>query len=167
MASPNVSGTKEQKVPEVSGTIEITRKVENPVTGKENEVTGKGEFTLAKNLNDILALSGGREEVAVFWYNWAKRQAAYRQLTQKIEFDLGSDELNERFAQYTSTMKQLEDKDQNDDEKKAQREFILGQKKFKDLKVALDGYTGDNFTVNFDDELKMPTGVRGRQKAED
>lgn len=177
--NPNVS-TEMTPVDPTKITGKVTKKVKNPFTGKT--ITREGVYELPAAHGDItsaFALVGNREDEVLFWFNQGRKNQARLQVNQALDFDLGSDELNELFDSFTDAMDALLPKDADEKKRKRVKDFILSEEKFEPLVSALESLEksglesvnilfgspdADGKVSDGETELKKPTGVRGRRK---
>lgn len=177
--NPNVS-TETTPVDPSKITKTVTKKVKNPFTGKT--ITREGIFELPAAHGDIAsayALCGNREDEVIFWFNQGRLNQARLQMNQALDFDLGSDTLNELFDSFQDAMDALLPKEADEKKRKRVKDFILSEEKFQPLVSALEtleksglesiavtfGSPDANGKINEGEtELKKPTGVRGRRK---
>lgn len=173
----------EQNVPvdpsKITGVVK--RKVKNPFDG--TMIVREGSYELpAAHGDDIataLALVGNKESEVIFWFNQGRKNQARLQVQQALDFDLGSDDLNELYDSFNDAMDSLLTKDATKEKRERIQNFILSEDKFQILKIALDdlkekGIGGISMVFGSPDadgkvsegeiELKKPTGVRGRRK---
>lgn len=178
--NPNVA---EQNVPvdpsKITGMVK--RKVKNPFDG--TMIVREGSYELPAAYGDdiatALALVGNKESEVIFWFNQGRKNQARLQVQQALDFDLGSDDLNELYDSFNDAMDSLLTKDATKEKRERIQNFILSEDKFQILKIALDdlkekGIGGINMVFGSPDaegkinegevELKKPSGIRGRRK---
>ena len=159
----------------------VKRKVKNPFDGTMIVREGTYELPAAHgdDLATALTLVGNKESEVIFWFNQGRKNQARLQVQQALDFDLGSDDLNELFDSFNDAMDSLLTKDASKEKRERIQNFILSEDKFQILKIALDdlkekGIGGINMVFGSPDsenkipegetELKKPTGIRGRRK---
>lgn len=158
----------------------VKSKVKNPFTGKTIVREGMYELPIAHgDIATAYAICGNREDEVIFWFNHGRKTQARLQANQALDFDLGSDELNELFDSFTEAMESILPKDADEAKRKRVKDFILSEDKFQPLVSALETLEksgletvtlvfgspdADGKIKDGETELKKPTGVRGRRK---
>ena len=148
---------------------QVRKNVDNPFTGKKVEMTGTYQLPIAQNLNEINSMTKGDEQEITFWFNYGRKVAAKNQALAALDFGLETEDLNDLHSQFKNALRNMVDETTPDDRRKVVIDFILGVPKYQKLKTALDELqkTGmEPIALDFGgkDELRKPTGVRGRRK---
>jgi hypothetical protein len=145
----------------------VSSKTLNLFTGQKEELKGKYSLPLATDLQSLNSLVQGNESDILFWINFGRKVAARSQDNARLEFDLGSDELNDKYSAFDSALKSMVDDKTTPERRQRVIDFILGEPKFAELKDALANREIGEIFVDFAEvELKKPSGKRGRQKKE-
>lgn len=165
----------------------VTTKVENPLDGKEIELTAEYEGPLATDYNSALNIVGGIDSDVWFWFNLARKIQMRYQAAQALEMDLdgeredGKTPLNDLYSSFSAARRNLKvDKNTPEARVKKINDFILSQEEFMPLAEKLAQFKPENKKIVFglprrdekgnilegetEVELRKPTGIRGRQR---
>jgi len=148
----------------------VKKNVKDPFGTDPIERVGKFSLPLATNLPEALEMVKNSADDVVFWFNHGRKQQARVYATSKLDFDLGSKEMNDLFDQYNQALESMQSKDDTKERQEQIKMFVLSIPKFKDLSAKLDevraGGGLKEVDIDFSQtELVKPSGIRGRRKA--
>lgn len=128
------------------------------------EREGYYEIPIATNLDQANSIVKGNEQELLFWFNYGRKVQARAQMTQSLKVDLGDDHKS-----FENALKNMVDENTPPERVERVKQFILGEPKFAALREKMEQARKEGFGTIFLDfskeELKKPTGVRGRQKS--
>lgn len=127
-------------------------------------LVGSDEKEILRLINLAFDVESVQDDLT-FWANQGRKNAARQQTNLAIDFDLGSEDLNDLLNAYNNAMKNLNDDKTTEEEYEANKKFVLSGKKFAPLKEVLANIKMDDLVMDFSEiELRKPTGVRGKVK---
>ena len=164
-----------------------TKTIENPLNGKEIELTVEYELPNGMNYDRALALCNNVDADVWFWFDYGRRIQARYLATQKLGLDLEDENLQDLYTSFKAARRNMIDKNTSEERIQQINNFILGEQKFKPLADKLKEYEekmksgqGDNIRIVFGNpkkgvdgkplegetelEITKPTGIKGRQK---
>lgn len=147
-------------------TASVSRKIKD-VDGKEIERKGKMDLPLAVDQVTALAISDNKEDELVFWFNHGRKLHAAAVVRARLDFTLGSKELDTLYEQYNDAINaQLEEK-ATAEEREFVTNFVKKIKKFQPMLERLEAMKSsgvEELYVDFRTEkLERPSGVKGRK----
>lgn len=148
----------------------VKKNVKDPFGTDPIERVGKFSLPLATSLPEALEMVKNSAEDVVFWFNHGRKLQARVYATSKLDFDLGSKEMNDLFDQYNQALESMQSKDDTKERQEQIKQFVLSIPKFKELSAKLDEVRAGGglreVDINFaETELIKPSGIRGRRKA--
>lgn len=148
------------------GPKEVTKSVENPITGKSELRTANFSLSEAENYEDVLAITGGDVDKIVGWFNVGRRITARTNASNSL-MGIQDSTTKALLKAFRNGIVALADDPEDSAQRKTASDFLLAKKKYAPLQGVIDNWGKSVSSIDFDaEELPLPRSFRAGQEEE-